>query len=101
MNMTKTQLRLAVSGTGSHFFDADTMRFFNSRLETGGFGHDAGIVFVTSEQFDDDAMRGYTVRIFKDSSVDDIGGFQRFKTLDDAMALVKSVLAHPCFRPKS
>ena len=98
--MNKTQLRLAVSGTGSHFFDADAMRFFNSRLETGGFEVNAGTVFITSEQFDDETPRLFTVRLFHNGSVTDIGGFQRHKTLDSAKKMVKSIIAHPCFSPK-
>jgi hypothetical protein len=47
---------------GAHFFDADTMRFFRSRvLPTVHVGTDRAF-FVTSEQYDDDAPRLYTVR---------------------------------------
>ena len=51
---------------GSHFFDADTMRFFNSRVldatltQIGADGDH--FRFVTSERYDWDSPRRYTVR---------------------------------------
>ena len=65
-------IRAIADGAGSHFFDADTMRFFNSRLlegvypaETNNGKWDArtgnAFYFVTSER-PDWAPRHYTVR---------------------------------------
>lgn len=51
-----------------HFFSADTMRFFDSRVESGVI---AGRLFVTSEQFEDSRgnrpyPREFTVRVCSD-----------------------------------
>lgn len=75
--------------TGHHFFDADTMRFFNSRVETGLM---RGRFFVTSEK-GPDGIRAYTVRRARDDgSVETVGegGFQGYETLDDATEWVES-----------
>lgn len=67
-----------------HFFDADTMRFFLSRLAPGII---AGRFFVTSEQFvsfDGAAIepRRYTVRqVTDEGEISDASEFQRFPTL--------------------
>ena len=45
---------------GLHFFDADTMRFFNSKIH--GATLYGGRYFVTSERFDDTRPRRYSVR---------------------------------------
>lgn len=68
--------------TGHHFFDPDTMRFFNSRIETELM---RGRFFVTSEQGPHMA-RAYTVRVAGDDG--DIGsvgeGFMGYGTLAEA-----------------
>lgn len=62
-------VRAVVQAAGSHFFDADTMRFFNSRLLEGVYPIDgwesregARFLFVTSERYEDDP-RQYSVRM--------------------------------------
>lgn len=62
-----------------HFFDRDTMRFFNSRIGSVTYSHDRAY-FVTSER-GPDRVRRYTARVMDiDGDIHDIGGFQRFST---------------------
>ena len=71
------------NGGGGHFFDRSTKRFFNSRTGSAAFKRpDGTIVFTTSERFDQDSPRLYTVR-FLDSDgeiCDDHMGFQGYET---------------------
>lgn len=67
---------------GGHFFDRDTLQFFNSRVHDTVYG---GRYFITSEQFvahDGTAEpRMYTVRRFNDDgSIDTMGYFQQYAT---------------------
>ena len=69
-----------------HFFDKDSMRFFDSRVCVEAFDGPAGVFFVTSERFRGfgcpDGPRLYTVRRFdrKTGAVTTPGTFQAFKT---------------------
>lgn len=65
---------------GYHFFDADTLRYFGSRLPSHGYQGSGEVYFVTSERRprSNDA-RGWTVRVMHaNGSTDDIGGFQAY-----------------------
>jgi hypothetical protein len=100
------EVRRAVTGAGSHFFDAAAMRFFASRTaRTGWFvptndGTGGGHwVLVTSEQFKGlpgteikDEPRRYTVRHWL---VGDYGRTaERIDTLDDFQAFATAAAAH-------
>lgn len=66
--------------SGSHYFDADTMRFFGSRVLDTVYG---GRFFVTSERtgFDHNSPRAYTVREFMpDGSIETVGEFNAYAT---------------------
>lgn len=70
-----------------HFFDPDTMRFFNSRImRTVYYAGPSSIVFVTSERFDWNTPRRYTVRVWdgKSVNIDDVGEFQAYDTSQKA-----------------
>lgn len=74
---------------GYHFFDRDTMRFFRSRIEKDQLRFGQLIddkYFITSEQFDEDSPRLYTVRKFNSErgSMNTVGEFQEFKNKFDA-----------------
>jgi len=59
--------------TGGHFFDADTMRFFDSRILETVYQGPGGVFFLTSERFHGstyDGPRLYTVRKFNPESGD-------------------------------
>lgn len=49
---------------GCHFFDRDTMRFFNSRLCASAWIGRDGVYFVTSERFGTEPRR-YSVRVMR------------------------------------
>lgn len=72
---------------GFHFFDRDTMRFFRSRIESGII---AGNRFITSEQFNDDTARKFTVRQFDNQGrISEVGEFQQHATRAAAVAAAK------------
>lgn len=72
-----------------HFFSRDAMRFFNSRIAPG-IVH--GRVFITSEQFDRESPRLYTVRAMKDDgSTTELCNFQQFETLAQARRYVRGI----------
>lgn len=75
---------------GHHFFDADTLRFFSSRIGGQLFG---GRYFITSERYDQTTPRRYTVRLVNpDGSIDTVGEFQQYATLDAARRAVSTLL---------
>lgn len=83
-------LKAAARNAGSHFFDKGAMQFFNSRIEGGMIG---GRWFITSEQFDDESPRLYTVRVVtRDDAavpalqIDTVGEFQAYTTKAEARA---------------
>lgn len=83
-----TDIKTANRELGHHFFDADTMRFFRSRVESDVIG---GRYFITSEQYESStgerAPRRYTVRVAKNNGdVDTVGEFQAFSTKAEAVA---------------
>jgi hypothetical protein len=80
-------VKKANADAGQHFFEPSTMRFFRSRISEG---LEAGRYFVTSEQFDYDAPRLYSVReALSDGSIEDVSGFQAFETGAQAWAYVR------------
>lgn len=92
------EIRAAIKAGGSHFFDADTMKFFGSRVEQGVYGPN-GRVFITSEQVPDylgrRVGRRWTVRevVERESerlSVNTVGNFMQFGTLSGARRAAKS-----------
>jgi hypothetical protein len=86
---------------GGHWFDDDTTRFFRSKVERT-YRRTTGLVFITSEQFDDDSPRLFTVRDADDNGkVSTVGNFQRFATLDEAIAVAQTIRSAPwvcCFK---
>lgn len=83
-------LKAAARNSGSHFFDAAAMRFFNSKIEGGMIG---GRWFITSEQFDDESPRLYSVRVVTRDmdatpslQIDTVGDFQAYATRAEAKA---------------
>lgn len=109
---TSDDVRAVADHAGSHFFDADTMRFFDSRLLSGvvaldGYETAPGrrFLFVTSER---DAYseqpRRYTVRLLtlgtiRDDrpavEIDTVGGFQNFTNARAAKAFAQSLFGLP------
>ncbi len=70
---------------GQHFFDADTMRFFNSRVSNILYG---GRYFVTSER-NDNYPRYYTVREALHDGTITTHEFQQYRSRSGAHARAK------------
>ena len=68
--------------SGGTWFSPGSMRFFRTRLAQQGIGWPGGdVYFVTSEQFDRDTPRRYSVRKQSpDGTIDTVGDFQGYET---------------------
>jgi hypothetical protein len=76
---------------GGHWFSPDTLRFFRGRVGRTLYG---GRFFVSSEQFDHDSPRLYTVREVRDGGKDiaTVGEFQAYRTNGDAVKRIRELL---------
>ena len=85
------QIVAAVTASGSHFFDKETMHFFRSRTYPELFYSYKLVYFVTSEQrevlYSEPAPRLYTVRTFDPVTADlgQVGEFQQHSTKAQAL----------------
>lgn len=72
---------------GNHFFDPETIAWFRSEIVDKVFG----VFFVTSEQFDDESPRLFTIRRidWDNGTISTVGKFQQYETLEEAMTEVK------------
>jgi hypothetical protein len=68
--------------TGHHFFDEETMRFFDSIVYQGVYG---GRFFVTSEEGPNKIRRWSVRRARPDGSILTVGDFQGHTSHDDAI----------------
>lgn len=86
------EIRIEAKRAGSHFFDAETMRFFGSRVLPTVYG---GRYFITSEQDHyRNGAKAYTVRIALDKgNIDTVGDFQAYATRAQAVKAIKQLLA--------
>lgn len=75
--------------TGGHFFDAASKRFFRSRIGAAVYG---GRFFITSEQFDHQSPRLYTIRECINGRIEDLGEFQQYATGAAARAAIRKHL---------
>lgn len=66
---TLSEIKTAMINTGSHFWDKDAMRFFNSRASGNVYPTPFGTFFVTSERQDYTTARRYTVRFIAATEV--------------------------------
>ncbi len=83
---TLAEVVAANDQAGRHWFEADSMEFFNSRLETDLIG---GSYFVSSEQYQSGYPRLYTIRqADEDGHIHSIGEFQAYDTLDSAIEAI-------------
>ena len=72
--------------TGNHFFDPETLRFFNSRIGHKLYG---GRYFTTSEK-GPDGVRAYTVRRVTDNAlIETVGEFQAYPSAAAAHSAAK------------
>lgn len=67
---------------GGHWFEAGSMRFFNSRVAEVGYKATSGrrVYFVSSERFDASTPRRYSVRVMdlETGDVSTVGVFQQY-----------------------
>jgi NADPH-dependent ferric siderophore reductase len=79
-------VKRANAAAGYHFFDRDTMRFFDSRVSEQAYRNGDRVWFVTSERFHGTRTSGprrYTVRVcdLETGKVDSVSDFQAFGRL--------------------
>jgi hypothetical protein len=94
---TIAELEALNERNGGHFFESQTIRFFNSRIESGIIG---GRYFVTSEAMP--AMGGkpggerrYSVRSFDSKgNIQRVGEFHKCATLSDARQAIRELEKH-------
>lgn len=84
------EIKAANKAAGQHFFDDETMEFFDSKIESGVI---SGRFFITSERFMLDPRR-YTVRevIGNDGRVVTASEFNRYETQEDAERAIFALL---------
>lgn len=89
--------------SSGHFFDENTMRFFKSRVPWFFAGDGKTAYFITSERFDYNSPRLYTVRkIIRTAdrqsfygykyNIDSVSEFQAFKTIATAKRHIERLL---------
>jgi Fe-S-cluster formation regulator IscX/YfhJ len=85
------QIRRANQDAGQHWFDPSTMRFFSSRVGHAVYG---GKYFVSSEQFDYNSPRLYTVRFVDERGwIDEVGEFQQYPSHAAAVRAIRKLIA--------
>lgn len=85
------QIKRAAHGAGSHWFDREALRYFNSRISENVYPVPGGALFVSSERFrglyEPDGNRLYTVRSCSaDGDINTVGEFQQWSTARQAHA---------------
>jgi hypothetical protein len=87
------EVREANKAAGQHWFEADTLRFFDGVVpEDQPIVH--GRFFVSSEQFDSRSPRLHTVRyVNATAGIDTVGAFQQFESFDEARGALKHAVA--------
>lgn len=84
----------------SHWFDADTLRFFKSRVDdTAYVDGKGGAYFVSSERYDSSHPRLYSVNHYAKCSIDTVGQFQGYKTKLAATKAIKGLIGEKKFHP--
>lgn len=93
------EVKERASKAGSHWFDADTMRCFSSRVSDLSWKvNNQDIYFISSEADrhpikHSGSKRAYTIRKCSiDGDIDTISDFQEFATLYQARKAVKTLL---------
>ena len=94
-SLTVTELVDYATNHGSHFFDADTLRFFGSRILDGVTVHGGRAYFVTSErQPYSNEPRRYSARYMTAGAhFHEVGRFQEYDTAAQARAAIRAAIA--------
>ncbi len=86
MYTTIDEIKQANKDIVGHWFDSDTMSFFNSRVVSEVID---GKYFITSEKFDDQSPRLFTVREADDEGrINSVSNFQEFKSISAARTFI-------------
>lgn len=86
MFKTLSEFKAAYKATGMHFFDHKTMRFFNTKIESGLLKWK---YFITSESKSRDGKRYFKLReINPDLSISIVGEFNTCTTKEQAKAMI-------------
>jgi len=89
MFKTLAEVKAANKAIGNHWFERSTMRFFNSKVETGLL---RGRFFITSERMELTFPKRYTVReAMPDGDIKTVGEFQGYTDLELARMAVNIV----------
>ena len=98
---TVNEIKQLARDCGNHFFDAEAMRYFSSRVGSKVYG---GKYFITSEQFVTyypdyhREPRKYTIRavIYHEGrfGIEDVGDFQQYETREAAVKRAERLGAH-------
>jgi len=92
---TISEIKAANKEKGGHYFDPETMRFFNSKTESSVYSGPGGVFFITSEQFVGSNgiadPRKYSVRRFDPETGDctTAGKFNEIRFIKDARDAAK------------
>lgn len=87
---TIADVRAANKANGYCWFSRDTMRFFNTRIESKLI---AGRYFITSEQMFYHTERRYTVReAMPDGSIETVGEFYKWRSKDEAKRAIQRMI---------
>lgn len=76
----------------SHFFDPDTMRFFNSRISDEAYRFGDKIYFITSEKGPSGIRRWTTRFVTEDGDINTLGEFQAHGSLLDARRAIRDFI---------
>jgi hypothetical protein len=96
---TIAEVKAANKTIDNHWFERGTMRFFNSRIESGLYG---GQFFITSERMELTMPKRYSIReAMPDGDIKTVGEFQEFLTLEDARTRAKELAANGYYQAVS
>jgi len=83
---TMAEFKQANKKTGQKWFSPETMKFWNSKIESTLLGKEDKQVFITSERYDLDSPKKYTIRhAMPSGNVQSVFDFGNFDTLEEAL----------------
>ena len=89
--MNLDQVKKKNKACGQSWFHPDAIRFFGTILETELIDDR---FFVTSERYNEDDPKAYTVRkVNPDGCIETIGTFQEHSTLEQALQVIQILIA--------
>ena len=88
---------LAENGHSKYWFNADTIRFFNSRISALCWKIKDKIYFISSEKQPENNLkkynRLYTIRLcLSDGEIKTVSKFQEYENINEARKIIKRIL---------